>query len=106
MPDSSLDSQHYEDFLPHVNSKFTAQSNNASTVELELLSVEEKSPSPRQEQFILTFRAPFTASAQQQIFNLHHEQLGSGSMFLVPIGKDASGIIYEAVFNRPRSVQQ
>ena len=97
-----LDLLHYEDFVPHVNSTFTAQANNASTVELELLSVEEKSPSPRQEQFILTFRAPLTAPAQQQIFNLHHEQLGSGSMFLVPIGKDATGILYEAVFNRPK----
>lgn len=102
MPDSSLDSLHYEDFLPHVNSKFTAQLNDASTIELELTQVEEKSPSPRQEQFILTFRAPFSVPPQQQMFNLDHEQLGSGIMFLVPVGKDANGIIFEAVFNRPK----
>ena len=101
-----MDSLHYEDYLPHVNSKFTAQLNDVSTIELELTNVEEKSPSPRQEQFILTFRAPSGAPTGQQIFNLQHEQLGSGIMFWVPIGKDASGVTYEAVFNRSRPAQQ
>jgi hypothetical protein len=101
MPDSSLDSLHYEDYAPHINSKFTALLGEASTLELELTQVEEKSPSPRQEQFILTFRAPLSAPLEQHIFSLQHEQLGSGILFLVPIGKDANGITYEAVFNRP-----
>jgi len=105
MPDLSLDSLHYEDFLPHVNSKFTVQASNIAPFEIELIQVEEKSPSPRQEQFILTFRAPVEAPAGQQIFNLQHEQLGSGIMFLVPIHRDVSGITYEAVFNRARSAQ-
>ncbi len=106
MSDLSLDSLHYEDYAPHINSKFTAQIHEASPVELELTNVVENSPSPRQEQFVLTFRAPFTAPAQQQIFTVRHEQLGSGIMFLVPIGKDANGIIFEAVFNRSRPAQQ
>jgi hypothetical protein len=100
-PDLSLDSLHYEDYATHVNSKFTTQLSDASTIELELTQVEEKSPSPRQEQFALTFRAPLSGPLEQQIFNLQHEQLGSGIMFLVPIGKDANGITYEAIFNRP-----
>jgi len=102
MPDLTLDALHYEDFAPHVNSKFRAQLRDASAMELELIHVEEKSPSPRQEQFILTFRAPANAPPEQQIFTLQHEALGSGIMFLVPVGRDASGLIYEAVFNRPR----
>jgi hypothetical protein len=102
MPDSTLDGLHYEDFAPHVNSKFRAQLGNGSTMELELINVEEKSPSPRQEQFVLTFRAPSDAPPEQQIFTLQHEALGSGIMFLVPIGRDAGRLIYEAVFNRPR----
>jgi hypothetical protein len=102
MPDSGLDSLHFEDYAPHVNSMFAAQTNNGATIELELTRVEEKSPSPRQEQFVLTFRAPIGAPLEQQIFTLQHEQLGSGAMFLVPIGKDADGVIYEAIFNRPR----
>lgn len=102
MPDLSLDSLHCEDFVPYINSKFTAEINESLKLELELITVEEKSPSPRQEQFILTFRAPLNAPTAQQTFTVHHEQLGSGLMFLVPISKDAIGITYEAVFNRPR----
>jgi hypothetical protein len=102
MSDLSLDMLHYEDYEPHLNSKFTVRLQNDSTMDLELTQVEEKSPSPRQEQFALTFRAPLDAPLEQQIFNLHHEQLGDGLVFLVPIGKDAEGITYEAVFNRPK----
>jgi hypothetical protein len=102
MPDSSLDLLHYEDYAAHINSKFSAQCQNGSTIELELTQVEEKSFSPRQEQFSLTFHAPLGATLEQQIFDLQHEQLGSGLMFLVPIGQDANGISYEAVFNRPK----
>jgi hypothetical protein len=102
MADSTLDALHYEDFAPHVNSKFAAHLRDASTMELELINVEEKSPSPRQEQFILTFRAPSNAPPEQQVFTLEHAELGSGMMFLVPVGRDAGGLIYEAVFNRPR----
>lgn len=99
---SSLDSFHYEDYLPYINSKFTARLNDVSTIEFELTNVEDKSPSPRQEQFILTFRAPSDALVEQQIFDLQHEQLGTGIMFLVPVARDANGVTYEAVFNRPR----
>jgi len=102
MPDSGLDSLHYEDYAAHVNSKFTTQLRDASIIELELTQVEEKPASPRQEQFALTFRAPSGAPVEQQIFTLQHEQLGSGIMFLVPIAKDANGVTYEAVFNRPK----
>ncbi|HMV84449.1 MAG TPA: hypothetical protein PLD20_29910 [Blastocatellia bacterium] len=102
MSDASLDLLHYEDYAPHINSKFTAQFANGATLDLELANVEEKSPSPRQEQFILTFRGPRNGPREQQIFNLHHTQLGSGIMFLVPVGMDANGLTYEAVFNRPK----
>lgn len=105
MADSSLDSLHYEDYAPHVNSKFTAHCADGSSLELELTDVLENSPSPRQEQFVLTFRAPLTTPPHQQLFSVQHEQLGSGIIFLVPIGKDANGIIFEAVFNRSRTAQ-
>jgi len=98
-----LDTLHYQDYAQHLNSKFIAQLNENATMEIELISAEEKDPSPRQEQFILTFKAPLNAPPFQQTFNVHHEQLGSGLMFLVPVGKDQNGMIYEAIFNRPRS---
>ncbi len=101
-----IDALHYEDFAPHVNTKFRARLGEAPVMEIELISVEDKSPSPRQEQFVLTFVAPLEAPTQQNLFNIEHEHLGEGVIFLVPIAKENRGVIYEAVFNRKREAAQ
>jgi hypothetical protein len=100
-----LDTLHYEDFAPHLNTRFQMQLNEDRTLEIELISVEDKSPSPRQEQFLLTFRAPLEAPPEQWLYQLRHERLGSGRLFLVPIARDEKGLTYEAVFNRKRKVE-
>lgn len=97
-----LDSLHYQDFSPYINSKFTVQLDETATMDITLISAEEKDPSPRQEQFILHFQAPPDAPRYQMTYNVHHEQLGEGLMFLVPVAQNESGILLEAVFNRPR----
>ena len=98
-----LDTLHYEDFLPHIGSMFKAPITDELTVEFELIGVENKPPSPKQEQFILNFRLSksFPIRHMQFTFTLHHEALGSGIMFLAPIEQQADNVIYEAVFNRP-----
>lgn len=98
-----LDTLHYEDFLPHIGTKFKAPITENLTVEFELTSVENKPPSPQQEQFILNFRLPksYPVRHVQFMFTLQHEQLGSGQMFLVPTEQSADSVTYEAVFNRP-----
>ena len=101
-----LDTLHYEDFVPHIKTRFQMQVDESTTLEIELISVEDKSPSPRQEQFLLTFRAPLEAPPQQSLYQLRHEKLGSGRLFLVPIARDGDGLTYEAVFNRKRKAEQ
>ena len=103
-----LDSLHYEDYLPHIGSKFKAPITENLTVEFELTSVVNKPPSSHQEQFILNFRLPKSAPIRhmQFMFTLQHEVLGEGVMFLVPIEQNADSVIYEAVFNRPIETQQ
>jgi hypothetical protein len=96
-----LDSLHYEDYVPHRHSKFQLGAQGKSW-EVELVEVEEKSPSPRQEQFVLIFRAPLEAPPFQSIFTLEHATLGQGALFLVPIRRSEDGLYYEATFNRPR----
>lgn len=59
-----------------------------------------RDPSVRQEPFRLTFRGgPVDAFLPQQIFTLKHATMGELEIFLVPIGPDADGMCYEAVFN-------
>lgn len=96
-----LDSLHYEAYAPHLNSKFQLSAGEQSW-EIELIEVVDKSPSPRQEQFVLFFRAPLDAPPYQSIFRLAHAVLGAGELFLVPIQRNQQGVYYEATFNRVR----
>ena len=99
-----IDTLSYADFTPHLNSTFQLQLADA-VLEMELTSAEEYTATPQQERFALFFRAPHAAPAEQAIYQLSHAQLGTGELFLVPIGRDAEGLRYEASFNRPREVK-
>ena len=96
-----MDNLHYADFLPHLNSSFHMESRDGAVHALELMKVTENSPSPRQEQFVLLFRAPLTALPEQSLYQLSHAELGEGALFLVPVSRDDAGLYFEAVFNRP-----
>ena len=49
--------------------------------------------------FSLMFRAPPGTRLPQRIYRLEHDELGMLELFLVPIGPDADGMCYEAVFS-------
>jgi hypothetical protein len=49
--------------------------------------------------FSLVFRGPLSPVMPQRTYPLEHPALGRLEIFLVPIGPDASGMRYEAVFN-------
>jgi len=78
---------------------------DGSSMEIELIGVADKSPSERQEQFVLTFLAPADASRIQGTWILKHDELGEGPVFVVPVALDDSGLTCEAVFNRMRPVE-
>ena len=88
-------------FSGHVNTKFLMHYGDAKTAEIELTSVEDVGSSSRQIQFSLLFLAPHDAPLAQSIYKLEHDKLGKLDVFLVPVGKDARGVEYQAIFNRP-----
>ena len=49
-------------------------------------------------QFSLLFRGPVDPFLSQGTYRLDHAELGALDIFLVPIGPDAEGMRYEAVF--------
>jgi hypothetical protein len=49
--------------------------------------------------FSLTFNGPRQPIYRQNTFTLVHEKLGELSIFMVPIGTNSDGCLYEAVFN-------
>ena len=87
-------------FAGHVNTKFLMHYGDSQTAELELTSVTDAGSSPRQIQISLLFQGPDTAPIAQGTYKLEHDKLGALDIFLVPIGKDANGVQYQAIFNR------
>ncbi|KSV75933.1 hypothetical protein N185_15925 [Sinorhizobium sp. GW3] len=53
----------------------------------------------RRAPFSLLFRSSSAIVLPQQIYRLKHASLGALDIFLVPVARDAKGIVYQAVFN-------
>ena len=70
----------------------------AGTVALRLDEVTTLGP----DGFTLLFRGALPGWLPQRIYRLRHPALGELDIFLVPLGPDAGGFRYEAVFNRAR----
>ncbi len=86
-------------FHPLVGHTFTLQL-DATVLPLTLTTVEEKdaTANPLRAPFILHLLGPQKPLLPQRIYPLHHEQLGTLELFMVPVGQQAAGIEYEVVF--------
>jgi hypothetical protein len=86
-------------FEAHVSSRFTLRAGERA-LELELIEVKALGATTpqRREPFSLLFRGPRDAMAPQGTYALEHGRLGTLSIFIVPLGLDATGMLYEAVF--------
>ena len=94
-----LDKLNYEELAAQVNTKFRL-AETTEPIELELIEAPEPKINPGQIAFSLIFLGPKDLLLPQRIYQLDHDQLGSGSIFLVPIAQNEEGVRYEAVFNR------
>ncbi len=86
-----------EIWADHLNEPFVI----AGSIEMELVEVNglgNKNPRARREPFSLVFRGPKAPLLVQRIYRVHHDQMGDLDFFLVPIGPDAEGMRYEAIF--------
>ena len=87
-------------FAPHVGTRFGLALSDG-VLELELTAVVDlpAPPGAPRVPFALRFRTPaITGHVPQAIYALSHPALGDLELFLVPMGADAVGMRYEAVF--------
>ena len=88
-----------EQFLKAVDTQFEARTPAGEPFELTLTALQTHVDNDVQENFSLVFTASDAAQAAQDTFYLKHESLGEFVLFLVPVGRDAKGTHFEAVFN-------
>jgi len=85
------------DFVPLLHTHFRV--GTLEGYELELTEVTDHSTS-QLEQFSLIFTGVPSPWLQQGSYKLAHPQLSDCELFLVPLGPDATGMRYQAVFSR------
>ena len=103
----SLYDVNYHTFIGHVNTPFTVSSlaNTPGAALLQLAKVRrlsEVSPtaSSSDTQFSLIFVGRAEQPLQQGMYRFAHGSIGTMEIFIVPVGHDNRGRIYEAIFNR------
>jgi hypothetical protein len=101
-----LESLTHESFAPHVGTEFALRLGPAATVPLTLVEARPvgSAPPPRpdgtpqRQPFALLFRGPRQPVLPQRIYRLEHGAMGALELFVVPVGPDAAGLGYEAIF--------
>jgi len=93
----------FEDFSDKVGEVFTVSEEGVPSIPLTLKEAEPLNaafglPDVRPP-FSLIFLAADPRVLPQRIYRMEHNGLGELSIFLVPIGKDAKGVSYQATFN-------
>ena len=97
-----------KDFSPHLNKNFRIHTDSETSLEFELVEVTERelktddgkaTIGKERVPFSIVFRATDKEPMPQGIYKIEHSKMGKLELFLVPIGPDEKGMLYEAVFN-------
>ena len=104
---NSLETLTVDAFQPRVGETFRIRPRPEHELEAELIEARalgggpSRAPSdasPRRTPFSLSFRTSMTAPLPQSIYEVAHDELGSYEIFLVPVGPDGKGMVYQAIF--------
>jgi hypothetical protein len=87
-------------FEDNLNTRFWLLDESSQPQPLDLVEMTEGHLNPRLEQFSLHFRGDGNRIFPQRTYPIKHDAIGEFDLFLVPIAQDATGTLYEAVFNR------
>lgn len=91
----------YEVFSKLVNRKFSVVQDSGG-IEVELIeckTLNARAKEGQRQPFSLIFRGPARPLLTQRTYTFDFGELGCSDIFIVPIGPDATGMSYEAVFN-------
>ena len=92
----------YEGFAPHLNQTFSVGL-GTSTVEMTLVQAVKGKPRDweglRKEPFSLLFKCAHSVILPQKTYPFQKSGFGRMDIFIVPVGREKDGIVYQAIFN-------
>jgi hypothetical protein len=92
-------------FEERLGSKFRIHGGGDAPLVVELIAATPlrvrftPTDSPARAPFSLLFRGPKNVYLPQRIYRFEHDEMGTLEIFIVPIGPDAVGMRFEAIFN-------
>ena len=92
----------FEDFKDRVGDVFAIGEEGFPAIPLTLSEAEpitNRLPPDARPPFSLIFVGNDPRVLPQRLYRLEHEEMGALTIFLVPVGKGADGILYQALFN-------
>ena len=92
----------FEDFADRRGEGFTISEQGVPAIPLTLTEAEplpNRLKADMRPPFSLVFLGKDPRVLPQRLYCLEHDELGMLTIFLVPIGKDADGVSYQATFN-------
>ncbi len=84
-----------------LGAKFRVDTGSGGMAEFDLVEVRVLRPNASADgrPFALLFHGPAAPVLPQKIYPMEHDRLGALDLFVVPVGRDATAVKYEAVFN-------
>ena len=104
MMSNSLDTLTVETFQPRIGQTFRIRPHPDADVSAELIEARplgepgRATASKRRMPFTLSFRTNLNPVLPQRIYEVAHDEMGTYEIFLVPVGPDGTGMVYEAIF--------
>lgn len=96
----------YHDFEPYLNQTFEIHYGNDETLPVTLTeaTIGQNASSTNENgepyyPFSLIFQSTITDYLPQATYRIGHDQLGTHDIFIVPLGPNAQGMRYQAVFS-------
>lgn len=91
------------DYARNLNTTFRFEAEGLAPIDLKLVAVTPKKIEPHEqagmERFSAMFTGPLDVFLPQQLYRVSHPDMGEFEIFLVPLGKEADYLRYEAVYN-------
>ncbi len=92
----------HEDFAKGLHEQFVIH-HDEGTIQAELIDCRKLAspgaPASQREPFAVIFRGPREPVLVQRIYRIEGPSLGPLEIFIVPVGPDAEGMRYEAIFS-------
>ena len=91
------------DYAKHVNTNFRVELESPRPIEVKLIAVTPRAIEPNEEagmeRFSVVFAGPTDVFLPQNLYRMTRPDMGEFEIFLVPLGQEADGFRYEAVYN-------